>query len=313
MAMEGIIERLKNDRNRSSTKANYYGIWRKFNEFFIKLDRKPESWEERLNLFVAYLVDTNKKSGTIRSYISAVKSVLLEDGEQINENRFLLNSLTRACRLKNDHVRTRLPIKQNLLNIIVSNIHCIYDSEQPYLCTLYKALFITAYYGLFRVGELTASQHVLKAKDVHIGRNKKKLMFVLHSSKTHGKDEKPQVIKICGSEYDAAGVKRIGNIKEAKFCPFHALKSYIDMRKTRNNDQEQFFVFRNRLAVTAENFRTTLREVLNHLGLNSLLYGTHSLRAGHAVQMVEIDGISVETARKLGRWKSNAIYTYLSN
>ena len=43
---------------------------------------------------------------------------------------------------------------------------------------------------------MTESQHVVKAKDVHIGINKDKLMFVLHSSKTHGKGTKPQIVKI---------------------------------------------------------------------------------------------------------------------
>ena len=52
------------------------------------------------------------------------------------------------------------------------------------------------YFGMFRIGEMTESQHVVKAKDVHIGINKDKLMFVLHSSKMHGKGTKPQIVKI---------------------------------------------------------------------------------------------------------------------
>ena len=310
-AIESIMEKLKNNRNRASTKTNYYSVWRSFNNFFVKLDRKPETWEERLNLFVAYLVDSSKKSTTIRSYISAIKAVLLEDGEQINENHFLLNSLTCACILKNDKVCTHLPIKQNLLNLMVANVGNVFQDEQPYLYILYKALMITAYYSLFRVGELTFSPHILKTKDVHIGKNKKKLMFVLHSSKTHGKDSKPQIIKINGEEYDVTGKKIVGNITKNQFCPFHILKNYVEIRKCRQNDNEQYFVFRNREPVTADNFRVVMRKILSHLRLDSSLYVTHSYRAGHAVQMVENDGISVETARKLGRWKRNAIYTYL--
>ena len=98
-----------------------------FNEFFVKLDMKPESWEERLTLFVGHLVDTNKKSTTIKSYISAIKAVLLEDGEQLNENRFLLNSLIRACKLQNDHIRTRLPIKKNLLQLILKKVDDLFE------------------------------------------------------------------------------------------------------------------------------------------------------------------------------------------
>ena len=46
--MQLIVDKLKCERNRSSTKANYYGIWKKFNEFFIRLDDKPSTWEERI-------------------------------------------------------------------------------------------------------------------------------------------------------------------------------------------------------------------------------------------------------------------------
>ena len=51
---------------------------------------------------------------------------------------------------------------------------------------LYMALFSTAYFGLFRVGELTASKHVVKAVNVRIGQNKNKILFILDSSKMHG-------------------------------------------------------------------------------------------------------------------------------
>ena len=61
-AIVNIVDRLKTERVRKSTRANYYGIWRSFNEFFIKLKFiKPNSWEERLVLFAGYLADDGKK------------------------------------------------------------------------------------------------------------------------------------------------------------------------------------------------------------------------------------------------------------
>ena len=307
--MEGIVEKLKHERNRSSTKQNYYSVWKSFNQFFIKLDRKPGTWEERLVLYVGFLINSNKKSSTIRSYISAIKAVLQEDGEELNENRFLLNSLIRACRLQNDFVRTRLPIKRNLLELIVNRLPSTFEAQNAYFLILYQALFITAFYGLFRVGELTESEHILRAKDVHIGRNKNKMMFVLHSSKTHNRGNKPQVIKINGSEYDVNGTRNVNNDSHC-FCPFAIVKRYVAMRKQRKTENEQFFVSRNRDPVTADQFRVTLRKVIEDLGLDPQMYGTHSLRAGNAVQLVE-SGTPVEMVRKIGRWKSNAIYAYL--
>ena len=64
----------------------------------MRLDTKPSTWEERLVLFVRFLIQQRRKSTTIRSYISAIKSVLRDDGEELNEDIFLLKSLTRACK-----------------------------------------------------------------------------------------------------------------------------------------------------------------------------------------------------------------------
>ena len=58
---------------------------------------------------------------------------------------------------------------------MINHVHQLFDSPQPYLVRLYKALFMTAYFGLFRIGELTDSPYVLKAKDVHVGKNKKEI------------------------------------------------------------------------------------------------------------------------------------------
>ena len=43
--MELIVDRLSMDRNRSSTRETYHRIWKLFNHFFLKLDRKPDTWK----------------------------------------------------------------------------------------------------------------------------------------------------------------------------------------------------------------------------------------------------------------------------
>ena len=42
------------------------------------------------------------------------------------------------------------------------------------------------------------------------------------------------------------------------------------------------------------------------------LYGTHSLRSGRTCDLYKL-GLSVETIKKIGRWKSNAVFRYLKN
>ena len=181
--LESIVCRLKGDRNRKSTRKNYYTVWKCFNQFFIKLDRKPRTWEERLILFIGYLIENKRKSSTIRSYISAIRSVLAEDGVELCADKFLLTSLTRACRLVNDRVKTRLPIQKGVLNILIKTCKEMLN-DQPFLATLYSALLMAGYFGLLRVGELTQGEHPILATDVHIGENKNKILFVLRTSKT---------------------------------------------------------------------------------------------------------------------------------
>ena len=153
------------------------------------------SWEDRITLFVGYLIQEGKQSSMVKSYVSAIKTVLRDDGLKILEDKYLISSLTKACRLINDQFRTRLPIQKGMLVVLLEKVEEIYH-QQPYLSLMYHTLFSTAYLGLFRVSELTEGQHPVLAKDVHIASNKRKLLFILRSSKTHGRWAKPQLIKI---------------------------------------------------------------------------------------------------------------------
>ena len=75
---------------------NYYVVWKQLNLFLIKLDVIPDSWEERVALFAAYLIDIKKE----RSYISAIKHVLKCDKYKWCDNKVWLNALIRACKIE---------------------------------------------------------------------------------------------------------------------------------------------------------------------------------------------------------------------
>ena len=161
-----------------------------------------------------------------------------------------------------------------------------------------------------RVGELTASQHTLKARDVHIGVNKKKLLLILHSSKMHGKHRNPQMIKIncMNKAIDYKPEARINT--RSNTCPFNVITDYVQIRNGYKAINERFFVFSDKSPVTAMNMRGVLKGVLSKEGFNDQFYNTHSLCAGRLVDLWRAQ-ISVPTIAKLGRWSSNAVYSYL--
>ena len=292
--------------------SNYQSIWRKFNHFVIRLDVKPPLWEDRWLLYCAYLIDMGTQSRTLKSYTSAVKKILILDGYKWNDSRVLLDSLTGACCLINDRVKQRLPIRHGLLELIFSELSRIFGESQPYLENLYQSLFSMAYYGLMRVGELTLSTHVLRAKNIHVAHNKNKIMIVLYTSKTHGKESRPQEIKISESQRiqnSSVGFKCC-HFEQNIFCPFKMVRKYMALRGGYGDDLEQFFIFRDRSPVKPTHARTVLYQTLESLGLDTHFYDFVSFRSGRASDMLKY-GYSVEQIKFAGRWKSNAVYNYI--
>ena len=136
----------------------------------------------------------------VKSYVLAIKCILTTDGYAWDDEKVILSSLMRACKLVNDRGKTCFPIQCGLLELILFQVGRYFSNrDQPYLMILYQALFLLGYYGLMRVGELTTvdySDHTVKATNIHMSCNKEKLMVVLYSSKTHDHSNRPQTIKI---------------------------------------------------------------------------------------------------------------------
>ena len=144
------------------------------------------------------------------------------------------------------------------------------------------------------MGEIAYGQHVIQARDVHIGDNKEKRLFILRSSKTH-----------CGSiqsvKISATQVKKG---QGGTFCPYHLLKQYLKVHVKYQDLMEPFFVYRNRAPVLPSTLNKVLKTTLMKCGIESKNFSMHGMRAGRAGDLLKL-GVSVETIQKLGRWKLN--------
>ena len=264
----------------------------------------PKTWEDRVSLFIGYKIDNGMQSSTVKSYVSAIKKMLVNDGYPWQDEKVLVGALTKACKLINDRVHTRLPIQCSLLELILFEVQRKY-SNQWYLQVMYKALFGVAYYGLMRVSEVTTSDHVMKAKNIHLARNKDKLMIKLYSSKTHTTGMKPQTIKVTANQVEKSGcyAKRI-------FCPCQLVSDFMEIRGDYDNFQEQFFIFRDSTPVSPLHVRNLLKDCLSSLGLDHTLYGFHSFRVGRTTDLIKYN-YSIEEVKRMGRWRSNTVYRYI--
>lgn len=96
--------------------------------------------------FAAYLIDKKLKSNTVKLYLSALRTVLAEEDIKLNEDLFLINSLTKACKIRNDQLTVRFPIQKDLLHLIIKEVRKYFTTRnQPYLEQLISAMMITGY------------------------------------------------------------------------------------------------------------------------------------------------------------------------
>ena len=305
-AIEKLVERLKLERFRDSTRENYYKVWKNFNAFYIKLDKKPDTWEDKVILYIGYLIEQERSSQTLRSYLSAIRAVLIDDKYELKENKFLLSALTKACSRKCDKLITRMPIRKKMLQMILNSVieHFKVENNQMYLSILYRAMFSTAYFGLFRIGAITESQHTLLVTDVYIADNKKKILFILRSSKTHEENDKPQFIHITVTDI----YPKTSHIPH--HCLYNLIREFIKARPPYRQKTEKFFVYKDRSPVKPQMFRSVLRDMIEKSGFNPRPYSGHSFRIGRGSDLLKM-GVSVETIKKIGTWTSNVVFPYL--
>ena len=95
-----------------------------------------------------------------------------------------------------------------------------------------------------------------------------------------------------------------------EYCPYQLLRDYIDIRPKFKNPNEPFFVFSDHSPVSPVQMRNTLKMIIALSGFDESLYNCASFRIGRASDMLKM-GISVETIKKIGHWRSNAVFTYL--
>ena len=100
--------------------------------------------------------------------------------------------MTQACKYHCGAAQICLPITKAILILIMEEVKVWFTKlNQPYLEVLYQAIFAAGYFGLLRIGEVTSGDHPVLARNVHIGLNKKKILFILWTSKTHWTNVKP--------------------------------------------------------------------------------------------------------------------------
>lgn len=299
--MVATLRELLHSSLSAATRRIYQRSWVIFAEFYQRYYDTvlviPVS-SSCLALFISYLCAKGMAPATINSYLSAIAYVHKLRGFSDPSKTFLIEKL-RVAIGRRSKADVRLPISKPLLHQLVHAL--TYTASSAYQRSLYTSMFMIAFYGFFRLGELTCKQASLKDKVV----NYDNITFVKHNNLIHS-------VNIVITRFKHNTNNRpftiiIERQPDAQYCPVQCLISYLRLRGHRSGP---LFAFANLDPVTITQFNCQLHRALAFCGLDTARYKSHSFRIGAACHAAE-RGFTDAQIRTLGRWKSDAFKDYI--
>lgn len=244
--------------------------------------------------FITKLHLSGNSSASITSSVSALNYVNKVTGGQDLYNCFCFSRLVKGIRAINPSRDTRLPITLDILGNLCNAINKIYTDN--YESTLLRAMFLLAFHGFLRVGEITCEAHNSQNKN----------LLHVHNLEVD-KHSKQMIIKFTDYKLKADTTAfKLAISPQKELCPIEAMSQYL---KLRGNKPGPIFVL-NQLPVKRSYFTSRLQTLLGYLKYNTKVYKSHSFRIGAATSAIA-KGISSDQVKVMGRWKSDAYKSYI--
>lgn len=236
------------------------------------------------------------KSTSITSMVSAISYIHNIKGYRNPTEAFLIKKLLRATKLTS-HSDNRKPITIPILKALLEALTLVTTTSTVLL--LFRAMFLVAFFGLFRIGEITFSQrgshNVIMRKNLELHKNKQSNSFAiihLHSYK-HSLGQRAKIA--------------LKQQQTPSLCPVKALRKYL---RHNPNLKGQLFSLPCGNPVSSSFFRQMLKKCVRICKLPSSQYTAHSFRIGGATHAFT-QGLSASQIKQLGRWKSTAYLKYI--
>ena len=243
--------------------------------------------------YLSYLSLKGLAPSTITTYTSAISYVHRMNSLPDPTNQFVVQKVLSAINKSTGNRDSRLPITQFLLNRLLDSTEFVISNQYNKL--LIRAMFSLAFYGLFRIGEITIqTSGVVPLKFEQIQLLTNKLVISITNFKNNKTDKPFDIV-----------IHQIGG----KFCPYKMMMDYLDLR---GSAPGPLFCFVNQKHVSRHFFTTKLKSCLTFCGLNTRLYLSHSFRIGGASFLASI-GMSDVQIKLMGRWSSDSFLRYIRN
>ena len=244
--------------------------------------------------YISYLHLTGKAPSTITTYVAAIGFVHKFNSLSDPTNLYIVQRSLATINKRFGRPDSRLPITRIILHQLIDSLDN--TSKVTYHQTLIKAMYATAFYGLFRIGEIT----IQKSGDISLHRSDisilpDRLIIKITKFKTN----------ITNQPFDIVIHKQEGS----HHCPYYLLINYLNLR---GDAEGPLFCFPDNKPIPRTFFNTKLHHSLTFCGLNPKLYLSHSFRIGSASYLASI-GCNDLQIKIMGRWKSDSFLRYIRN
>ena len=149
--MNGLLSTSLTDGSRRL----YQRAWSVFREFYAQFygSENPSLplFPYCIPLFISYLSFRKLAFSTITSYLAAISYVHKLRGFPDPTKSFLIQKLLSALSRKRS-VDVRLPVTRPVLHELIRSLR--FTNSSAFQRSLYVTMFLVAFYGLFRIGEL---------------------------------------------------------------------------------------------------------------------------------------------------------------
>jgi len=258
------------------------------------------SWPVAITTILAYVAFMSKEGwahSSICLHLSAIAFFHKMNNWVDPTDSFVVRKIKEGSRRLNSTSDHRRPITFTLLTRIVQLLPSVCKSA--YEATLFKSVFLLAYFGFLRVGEYACTSstgdttRILGINDISFKTQENYMVVVIRFSKT--------------DQVGNSTTIHIGDISDKTMCPLQAMRQFLQIRPVHDG---ALFIHFDKKPVTNYQVSKVLKLCLDSIGLNSQEFSPHSFRIGAATSAA-MQGVPEETIKCFGRWSSNAVQTYI--
>ena len=277
----------------ASSRSTYGAGKRRYLSFCARanLDLLPAS-ESTLCRFVAYLASEGLKAQLILGYLASPVDFAPRPRGECPRLAYVLKGVSRSQAAAPKP--RRLPITPQILRLLKDAWER--GTVDAYSARLFWAISLTAFFGYFRIGELTqtgqSTRPAVEVSDVSFEGNPVRARVHLRFSKT---------------DPNGAGADIILGSTDDPLCPVTALWNCLLVRPA---GPGALFASAGGSPVSRASFVAAVRATLLAAGMSSNGYTKHSFSIGAATSAARA-GLATHLIKAMGRWPSWSTYVSL--